>query len=58
LIVIRQTAKVVAVVEINCETDFVTKNDDFRAFVDAVAEVTLTRGDLADLDALLACEYG
>jgi elongation factor Ts len=53
LIVIRQAAKVVAVVEINCETDFVTKNDDFRAFVDAVAEVTLREAP-ADLDALLA----
>ena len=30
-------AKVGALVEINCETDFVTKNDSFLAFTDAVA---------------------
>jgi len=41
------------VIEVNCETDFVTKNDDFRAFVDAVAEAALTN-ELADLDGLLA----
>jgi elongation factor Ts len=40
-------------VEINCETDFVTKNDDFRAFVDAVAETALGN-EPVDLDALLA----
>jgi elongation factor Ts len=41
LIVLRQAAGAVAMVEINCETDFVTKNDDFRAFAAAVAEVAL-----------------
>ncbi|OGW59648.1 MAG: translation elongation factor Ts [Nitrospirae bacterium RBG_16_64_22] len=30
-----------AVVEVNCETDFVAKNDDFKAFVGALAEVVL-----------------
>lgn len=53
LIAIRQAPGVAAMVEINCETDFVTKNDDFRAFVDAVAQTALT-SDVADLDALLA----
>ena len=53
LIAIRQASGVAAMVEINCETDFVTKNDDFRAFVDAVAQTALT-SDVADLDALLA----
>src|SRR5690606_40105782 len=28
-----------SVVEINCETDFVAKNDDFIGFVNAVAEL-------------------
>src|SRR5215207_5955098 len=27
-----------ALVEVNCETDFVSKNDDFLAFTNAVAE--------------------
>lgn len=53
LIVVRQASGAVAMVEINCETDFVTKNDDFRAFADAVAGVALESGP-ADLDALLA----
>ncbi len=56
LIVIKQGVGAAALVEINCETDFVTKNDDFRAFVDAVADTTLN-GDPADLVTLLA-EYG
>jgi elongation factor Ts len=38
LIVIKQGIGAAALVEINCETDFVTKNEDFRAFVDAVAD--------------------
>lgn len=53
LIVIKPAAGAVAMVEVNCETDFVTKNDDFRDFAAAVAEVVL-REDPADPDALLA----
>jgi elongation factor Ts len=53
LIVIKQTVGTAAMIEINCETDFVTKNEDFQAFVDAVAE-TVLNGDPADLAALLA----
>ncbi|MCB1770480.1 MAG: elongation factor Ts [Candidatus Competibacteraceae bacterium] len=53
LIVVKQANGASAMVEVNCETDFVTKNDDFRAFADAVAEVVL-HGEWTDLDALLA----
>ncbi len=53
LIVIKQAGGAAAIVEVNCETDFVTKNDDFRTFVDAVAETVLS-GAPADLAALLA----
>ena len=53
LVAIGQAAGAAAMVEINCETDFVTKNDDFRAFAAAVAETALAVGP-ADLDALLA----
>ena len=53
LIVLRQAAGAAAIAEINCETDFVTKNDDFRAFAAEVAETVLREGP-ADLDALLA----
>ncbi len=45
--------KFAAIVEVNCETDFVTKGDDFKNFVDAVALCVLNNKP-ADLDALLA----
>jgi elongation factor Ts len=54
LIVLRQETGAAAMVEINCETDFVTKNDDFRAFAAAVAEAALVAATPTDLDALLA----
>lgn len=44
--------KQAAIVEVNCETDFVTKGDDFQNFVDAVAKVALDN-QTADIDALL-----
>jgi len=44
-----------AVVEVNCETDFVAKNDEFRAFASAVAGV-VARDDPADLAALSAAQ--
>jgi elongation factor Ts len=40
-----------AVVEVNCETDFVAKNDDFVAFAKSVAE-TVAKNNPADLEAL------
>jgi elongation factor Ts len=36
-------AKVGSLVELNCETDFVARNDDFVAFAKALAEVVATR---------------
>jgi elongation factor Ts len=41
-----------AIVEVNCETDFVAGGDDFRQFAAAVAELVLARRP-ADLAALL-----
>jgi elongation factor Ts len=40
-----------SIVEINCETDFVAKNDDFRAFASEVAQI-VARDNPADLAAL------
>ena len=40
-----------AVAEVNCETDFVAKNDDFMAFAKNVAE-TVAKNDPADIEAL------
>ncbi len=47
--------KRLVMVEVNCETDFVTKGDDFRNFVDAVAQTAVDSG-AADIDALLAAK--
>ena len=41
-----------AVAEVNCETDFVAKNDDFMAFAKNVAE-TVAKNNPADVEALL-----
>ena len=43
-----------AIVEVNCETDFVAKNDDFLEFADALAELIAARNpaDIAALSAL------
>jgi elongation factor Ts len=43
-----------ALVEVNCETDFVARGEDFRAFADAVAAAVLAKrpSDLGELAAL------
>lgn len=43
-----------AIVELNCETDFVAKNEDFLGFARSLAELVSTRnpGDVAALSAL------
>ena len=45
--------KTVAVVEVNSETDFVAKNADFQAYVEAVAEQAV-ESDAKDMDAFMA----
>jgi len=54
LIVITPSAdnKKAAIVEVNCETDFVAKGDDFQNFCNEVAQLVLDN-EPADLDALL-----
>lgn len=44
-----------AMVELNCETDFVAKNEEFLALADAAAQVALDTGS-TDIDALMAAE--
>ena len=44
-----------AAVEVNSETDFVAKNDQFQAFVRDVTAIALDKGD--DVDALKAAAY-
>jgi len=45
-----------ALVEVNCETDFVSKNDSFLAFTKAVAEL-VAKNDPADVAALSALPH-
>ncbi|MCZ6687444.1 MAG: translation elongation factor Ts [Gammaproteobacteria bacterium] len=58
-IVVRQSAdnQFAAILEINCETDFVSGGDDFRGFVDAVADAVLV-GKPDSMDALMALSAG
>ena len=50
-------AKQGAVVEINCETDFVAKNDDFVAFVANIAKLVAT-SSISDVGALSGAAFG
>ena len=49
--------KLGAMVEVNCETDFVAKNPDFAAFTKGLAELVAT-GNPADVAALSAMKLG
>lgn len=46
-----------AIVEINCETDFVAKNDDFLAFSGDIAKM-VAAGNVANVEALSAMPLG
>ena len=51
-IAVSDDCKKAAVVEVNCETDFVAKDDSFNGFVDAIANKVLESG-LTDIAALI-----
>lgn len=44
-------------VEVNCETDFVAKDENFISFADAIADNALKQGD-DDIDALMSSTIG
>jgi elongation factor Ts len=46
-----------AIVEVNCETDFVAKDENFEKFADQVASLVLTSAP-ADVQALMALDTG
>jgi elongation factor Ts len=57
LVVLKQDGDTSAtLVEINCETDFVAKNDKFQQLAGEIADF-VARSEAADVDALLASEY-
>lgn len=49
--------KQAVLLEINCETDFVARDDNFRSFASKVAEIAL-KVNAEDLDSLLQADYG
>ena len=53
VIVIKTGAGQTVMVEVNCETDFVAKDENFTRFVDNVA-ATILGSDVADVESLLA----
>jgi elongation factor Ts len=55
-IVSAQNSDTAVLVEVNCETDFVAKDDNFLTFSDNVAKVALESG-AADVEALRAAPY-
>ena len=54
-IVIKTNGKKAVVVEVNSETDFVAKDDNFIAFADAVADAALASGQ-TDVESLASAE--
>ena len=50
-------SKTGVIAEVNCETDFVAKTDDFKALVDTVAKLVAEQ-DPQDVDALMALDTG
>ncbi len=56
LIVIQQDSNHAAMVEVNSETDFVSKGDDFKGFCDALA-ATVLRECPSNLEALMAAPF-
>lgn len=46
-----------SIIEVNSETDFVAKNDEFKTFVSALAKIVADENP-ADVDALKALPYG
>ena len=51
-----EDGKKAAMVEVNSETDFVAKNDEFIGFVDGLAQLAL-ESDAADMDAFMALPF-
>ena len=52
-----EDGKAAAIIEVNSETDFVAKNEEFVDFVDTLAKMAL-ENDAADMDAFMALPYG
>ncbi len=56
-IALSDNKKEAAIVEVNCETDFVSGGDDFKAFTNGIAQCALANSP-ADVEALVAMKLG
>ena len=56
-IAVSEDGKTAAIVEVNSETDFVSKNDEFVSFVDDLAKLALT-AESDDIEAFKAMSFG
>ena len=56
IVAIAKEGDLTAMIEVNSETDFVAKNDTFKAFVKALLE-TIIANKPADVEALMASKY-
>lgn len=54
---VSEDGKTGVIVEVNCETDFVAKTDDFKALVDSIAKLVAEKNP-ADVEALMALDTG
>ncbi len=54
---VSENGKSAAVVEINCETDFVAKNDDFKNFVSSISKY-VNDNNFSNNEELLASKFG
>ena len=57
IISIRQKENDIVMLEVNCETDFVAKDDNFLSFADAIVNVIM-ENDVNDIDNLLKLNLG
>lgn len=57
VVIVRGDSKQAIVLEVNCETDFVARDEGFLAFVEQVAN-SLVNSDVADVETLMSGELG
>jgi elongation factor Ts len=55
--VLSDDGKVAAMVEVNCETDFVARTDDFQSFANALLNQVLTQESAVNAEALLESPF-
>jgi len=56
LVAVNASGNVGAAIEVNAETDFVSRNSEFQSFVTTVAGIALDKGE--DTDAILNADFG